>query len=169
MDHEKKTSLLNKRVARIIKQHKIASTSTISFIIIAIMTFLFVSPLVIHVLFPQYEIVKRYTVIGVCTDNITTNSAVFLPISCKSLKHTSVIGCTSDAVSRYIAPSVSTDDQKTLCPKLVSKTDSTGVKNPALAILPVDEMVLKAEISSLIVLGLGALFAGILILSLRRV
>lgn len=165
MDHEKNTSLLNKRVARLIKPHKIASISTISFIIIAVVTFLFVSSLVVHTLFPQYEIVKKYTVIGVCTDETTINSTVFLPISCASLEHTSTIGCISRSVSHYVAPAIASNDQKTLCPTLISKTDSTGLKNAALAILPVDEAVLRSMISVVVILGYGALLTTAFVLS----
>jgi hypothetical protein len=149
-----------------INRHAIITVAV--FIVASVVTFLFISPLIIRTLFPQYNIIENYTTVGVCTDEIPTHSTVFLPATCASLAHSSTIGCISTLGFRYAAPALSTNDQKILCPTLISKTDTRGVQNIALPVLPLEEVTLKIIITSLVMLGLVSLYGAGYVIWRRR-
>ncbi|TAL15031.1 hypothetical protein EPN95_00795 [Patescibacteria group bacterium] len=144
--------------------NKLIKSTFLKYIIAVLATFLVaylvLAPLLIKGAFPQYTLVKKYISIEVCTDLApSTPSKVFLPISCASLGSLNKLGCTYSN-ARYAAPAAPTSDEKTVCPTLVSATDATGAKNPALASLPTSENALR----NILVLAMFIIVAGIYIL-----
>lgn len=145
-----------RRLPKVLNRHTVIPFVT--FIALSIIVFLCISPLVIRALFPEYNIAKNYSVIAVCTDEATAHSAVFLPVSCASITHSSSIGCIYSSTSHYVAPAMSTEEQRVLCPTLITKQDTRGIKNPALATLPIEESILKLEISAVVMVGATVLY-----------
>lgn len=125
-----------------------------------ILAYFLIAPVTISSLFPQYAIIKKYFNTQVCTDLPKgAASAVFLPISCVSLNATRTIGCVYDT-SKYVAPAKATPDELILCPLFISDNDARRIKNPALAVLPIDENGLRnlitiSTLGSLIVIYLA--------------
>lgn len=151
-----------RRLPRVINRRAVITCT--AFVALSVLIFLFVSPFVMRALFPEYDIAKNYSHITVCSDESTTNAAVFLPVACTSIAHSSLIGCVYNATSHYTAPAVSTGDQRVLCPTLISQQDTRGIKNPALATLPIEESILKLEISAVIIAGITLLYVAVLLI-----
>jgi hypothetical protein len=139
-----------------------------AFIAASLLTYFLVAPLVISQLFPQYAIVKSYTNIAVCTDLAPgTPSKVFLPISCNAVDKSHALACISTEISHYFAPAKASANETQLCPLLVSGNDATGAKNPALAVLPIEEKVLQLIITSAIMLGLMLITLAVILIRRR--
>jgi hypothetical protein len=127
--------------------------------------YFFITPLIIQHLFSQYDIVKKYAAVEVCTDLPPgTPSKVFLPVSCALLSQRKTLGCISDN-KQYLIPAVSTDDQKKVCPLLVNGIDITGVRNPAVPALPMSEQTLKTTLTIAVI---GVIVAGYIAYMLIR-
>jgi hypothetical protein len=115
-----------------------------------LLVYIVFAPLLIQHLFPQYNIVKKYTNIAVCTDLAPgTPSNVFLPISCSAVDKSKALACISNGASGYVSSKSASPNEKTVCPTLVSGNDTTGKKNPALATLPISESSLQVIVSFL--------------------
>jgi hypothetical protein len=114
----------------------------ITIIVIGFVTYFLIAPFIISSFFPQYAILKNYRNVEICTDlPAGTPSSTFLPASCASRDQTHTIGCVYDT-SHYATPANPTGDEKLLCPLFVSANDARGIKNQALAMLPIDENIL---------------------------
>lgn len=114
---------------------------------VGLLAYFLISPFLIQSLFPQYEIVNKHLNIAVCTDLAPgTPSKVFLPVSCSTVNKSQTLACIYDNTN-YIAPSKPSNDETLICPMLVSANDSTGIKNSALAVLPITEFQLQIILS----------------------
>lgn len=114
----------------------------IAIVLIGFSTYFLIAPFVLSSFFPQYAILKNYRNVEICTDlPAGTPSSTFLPAPCSQRDQTHTLGCVYEG-SHYVAPAKPTSDEKLLCSLFVSANDARGIKNQALAILPIDENLL---------------------------
>lgn len=132
---------------------------------VGLIAYFLVAPFLIHSLFPQYAIVKKYTNIAVCTDLApVTPSKVFLPVSCQAIDKAKTIGCIAQGTSSYAAPSSASSDETIACPALVSANDTSGKVNPALARIPIEENTLHTLVAAILLIAAAAIYVTIRII-----
>lgn len=138
-------------------------------IAVGALAYLLLAPLIIQNIFPQYDIVKKYLSVSICTDlPPDTPSDVFLPISCVDVNKSRSLACISESVSKYVAPAQASDEETFMCPLFVSAFDEAGKKNTALAVLPIEEHALRIIVSATILTSLTAIYVLIWVLVRTR-
>jgi|GEM_PF-2355525 len=138
---------------------------TIAIVAIAFVTYFLIAPFIVSTFFPQYAVLKNYRNVEICTDlPANTPSSTFLPASCSERDQTHTIGCVYDGL-HYAIPTKPTADEKLLCPLFVSANDARGIKNQALAVLPIDENILHniLTVSSAVILIVVGIFIRLII------
>lgn len=135
---------------------------------VAALAYLLLAPLLIQKFFPQYDVVKKYISVAVCTDLAPgTKSDVFLPINCMEVNKSRSLACISESVSKYVAPAQASADEKLVCPTLVSGLDTTGKKNTALAVHPIEESTHRIIIAATILTSVIAAYTIILLIVVK--
>ena len=136
---------------------------------VAALAYLLLAPLLIQQIFPQYDGVKKYISVAVCTDLAPgTKSDVFLPINCMDVNKSRSLACIAESVSIYVAPAKASADETLVCPTLVSGLDTTGKKNTALAVHPIEESTLRIIVSATMLASVAA-FYSLVWLIVRRI
>lgn len=143
-------------------------TYVVAFIVVTLTAYFFVAPALMNRFFPQYALMNKYVDAKLCTDLPEgTPSDVFLPARCNAVDKSRTVACTYDS-SRYSPPAQATDDETKLCPLFVTQNDSRGVKNVAIAMLPIKEDDVRLIITGLLLFTLTTLYITIRILIARH-
>lgn len=126
-------------------------TYVVTSIVVILVTYFIITPALIGKFFPQYALMNKYVDAKLCTDLPEgAPSDIFLPARCNAVDKSRTVACTYES-SRYSPPAQATDDEKALCPLFVTQNDNRGVKNVAIAMLPIQENDLRVGISGLFI------------------
>ncbi len=137
-------------------------------LITCLVAYFLVAPLLINRFLPDYATLDRYESVQVCTDlSPTTQSKFFLPISCESVNASRTIGCVYTNPN-YSAPTKPSTVETRICPLLVSRNDSRGIKNSALTTLPIDENTAHIVVSASLFIATIIVYCTVRVVLVRR-
>jgi hypothetical protein len=140
---------------------------------VGVAMYVLISPQIIAKFYPQYGVMAKYSNVMTCTDTPADAAGTYTPMcSAVATSTTShMIGCIYRNPSTYTPPAQSTDDQRLVCPKLMSTTMPDGQSAPGLTRFATTEPALRINYSLIVTgifTGVYMLVILIVVLSKRR-